>query len=812
MQRRFYCNYCSTLKFGFFQYARHLTQYHESQSGFRIQCNFENCKMSYVKVASFRKHVVRCHRLCLSAESHNASKFASGTETDIADDYIQYSADMDEHEEMETRTSSSRCATMEEMVSRANSHCTSLVLSLREKHQLPSSVHSSVVSNVQHLLMSSLTDYKNVISGHLEKAGVVLNDELKTCLDIEKQCDSLGKHVESEFTLLRYLQHNQQIVMPRSVVIDDSKPKQTFQYVPILEVIGKVLSHADIVAHFRDRVSRSDNVLEDVCDGTVFKSDAFFELNPQALRIHLYTDEFEVCNPIGPKKGRHKMVGFYYTIGNFHPKFRSQTRFIFLAILVKYKYLQENGYSKILEPLINDLNLLQERGITMKTECGSQTYKGKLVSISADNLSAHAMAGFQQHFNSGRICRTCLADHDEIADKYLESDFKLRDADIHAYHIAAVELNPANAKVYGVKGPCALTGKLQDFDVTQQFPHDVMHDLLEGVLPLTTRLVLQHYITTKQCTLNDINCTLSEIQLAHSCNRPNQLTTASINSHITGTAIQKLELFLVLPRVLMPHVTMDVSDCVWSVYLLLRGICDIVLAPVVNADALTMLQELTLKYLSQYVQAFGKQHIIPKHHYMVHYARNLRMFGPLRNMWCMRFESKNKYFKDVALAVKNYINVSFTLAKRHQMRQCWEMSSEDILHSEEKSQSCKTVTFSTLPIDLQQCIENALSVTSNADENVASVSLHWYDGCCYKVGQVYVLSLCEEEEIPMFIFVKKILCFRSMWILCGSLLVPSEFVTSYHSYCVHEELDSTVVPIGHLPDNSMHDYFCKNNS
>lgn len=63
--------------------------------------------------------------------------------------------------------------------------------------------------------------------------------------------------------------------------------------------------------------------MEDFCDGSLFKSDTFFVENPSALSIHMYSDEFEVCNPIGAKKGKHKIVAFYYTVGNFHPKYRS---------------------------------------------------------------------------------------------------------------------------------------------------------------------------------------------------------------------------------------------------------------------------------------------------------------------------------------------------------------------------------------------------------------------------------------------------------------------------------------------------------
>ena len=62
--------------------------------------------------------------------------------------------------------------------------------------------------------------------------------------------------------------------------------------------------------------SRSDNNLEDFCDGALFKSHELFSSNPLALQIITYHDDVEVCNPIGSYRGVHKLgkSAFYYCI------------------------------------------------------------------------------------------------------------------------------------------------------------------------------------------------------------------------------------------------------------------------------------------------------------------------------------------------------------------------------------------------------------------------------------------------------------------------------------------------------------------
>jgi len=373
--------------------------------------------------------------------------------------------------------------------------------------------------------------------------------------------------------------------------------------------------------------------------------------------------------------------------------------------------------------------------------------------------------------------------------------------------LEAVKSNPHNASVYGVKKPCVFSDALTDFDVTQRFPHDPMHDLLEGVLPLTTRLILEHFVKSKQCTLAQINASLRSVTVTYACNRPTELTSSSLSSRVTGSAAQKLELFLMLPRVLSSIVTLTCDSSVWCCYLYLREICDIVLAPVVDASMFTFLEDLICTFLKLYVEAFGQEKVIPKHHYMIHYPRHLRMFGPLRHMWCMRFEGKHQYFKNVAVSLKSFKNITKTLAKRHQMRQAWEMSASNVLISNSKPVKSMPLTFSSLPCELQDLVQNVLSINIASDEVLASVASHWWNGCCCEVAGVYVLAVAEAEHVPVFLFIKKIVCVRDTWLLCGSLLVPVAFESVQHAYVVHTDCEWIVVRPGELIDHMKHDVF-----
>ena len=125
------------------------------------------------------------------------------------------------------------------------------------------------------------------------------------------------------------------------------------------------------------------------------------------MAIHLYADKLQLCNPLGAKRGKHEITAVYYILGNIHPEFRSQQHLIHSALLVKHKYVKECGsdYADVMQPLLHDLNSLQLDGITISVNGCKRIVKGKLIAVSADNLTAHALGGFQQFFHSGHICR-----------------------------------------------------------------------------------------------------------------------------------------------------------------------------------------------------------------------------------------------------------------------------------------------------------------------------------------------------------------------------------------------------------------------
>ena len=58
-------------------------------------------------------------------------------------------------------------------------------------------------------------------------------------------------------------------------------------------------------------------------------------------------------------------------------------------------------------------------------EC-SKTVKGRIGTISADNLVAHDIGGFRKTFSSGQVYRFCMITHENLPKFHSESDHDSR--------------------------------------------------------------------------------------------------------------------------------------------------------------------------------------------------------------------------------------------------------------------------------------------------------------------------------------------------------------------------------------------------
>ena len=486
-----------------------------------------------------------------------------------------------------------------------------------------------------------------------------------------------------------------------------------------------------------------------------------------------------------------------------------------MCILARHRLLKKYSYSDIVAPLINDLKKFQVDGLQLTV--GGQDVKvyGGLATVSTDNLSAHAFGGFVANFNSGRVCRFCMAVYEDISSKFFHCDFVERNATSHAYHLNAIQKNPLLGKnTYGVTNKCAFS-ELDYFDVTQSLPPDLMHDFLEGVVQKTLTFVIRDLHRGKHCTVQHLNEELKQFRIGENdkSSKPVRVPEKILQDGVSlpGKAIEKWCLFRILPNLIGHYVPEDYPP--WKLYLLCREIADIIFSPTVQVPRIHFLGTLIGDFLELFQELYPEK-ITPKFHYLVHYPTLLLKFGPLRAFSCMRFEGKHQYFQRVASVNCNFKNICQSLAKRHQLRQCWELSSGDILKQGCEPAGGRSVPFKSLPPLTHELIALKTGCIPTDKEQIWKAETLTVDTVCYKKNDFFITDTVHKEQIPLFHKVFHIIQFRSSWLICAKLFMPTRFVNHIHAYEVEDTGQWIVLRPGeeldyhcHALDGYTHDDF-----
>ena len=278
----------------------------------------------------------------------------------------------------------------------------------------------------------------------------------------------------------------------------DTIVTETFQYIPILEVLKLVLTPR-VRELINEETQSTNGTLKGYCDGEQYKQHDLFRDHPNALRIQLYYDDVEVTNPLGSKTGVHKLGLFYYSIQNLPRRLNSSLNSVMLLAVCYASDLKKYGFEPILRPFVKEMKQMErDSGVDLFIDGEVVKVHGALVSFSGDSLAVHEVLGFLSPA-ANKLCRLCKTDRDSMQVHFLEEEFELRSTSIEEHdecaELAAVQRGGDSES--GVKTVCVLNS-LRCFHSVVNFNLDIMHDMAEGVCPCEVKLLLHHFILVEK--------------------------------------------------------------------------------------------------------------------------------------------------------------------------------------------------------------------------------------------------------------------------------------------------------------------------
>ncbi|KAL3972940.1 RAD51-associated protein 1 [Sarotherodon galilaeus] len=544
-----------------------------------------------------------------------------------------------------------------------------------------------------------------------------------------------------------------------------------FAYVPILETLKTIFQNHHVVDMFKSRNMSREGVYADLIDAAYVKRCPLFSAEKDALQIQLFYDDFETANPLGSKKGVHKLGAIYFTLRNFPPIFNSLLVNIHLCALFHAQDSKRYGFNSILEPLVNDLKVLETEGL--KLPMFKHLVHGTVIQVTGDNLGLHSLFGFVESFAARYCCRFCLLEKDCFQSVFCEDDsgVVLRTLDMHKQHCESVQRDPTLPHVCGVKRTCLLNS-LKYFNTANNFSVDIMHDILEGVAQLEVKLVLQ-YIQENFLSAEQLAGRIHAFDYGFNQqrNRPPRVKLFDGSNDLGLNAIQCWCLLRNVP--LMFGDLVQVGDSYWHLLLLLLQIVNIVFSPVLSEGMTIYLKHLIIDHHKLFKQLFPTLSLLPKHHFMIHYPRSIRNIGPILHMWCMRYEAKHNFFKK---QLKSFKNITMTLAKKHQS--CMAMNWESFSLERLALGPGKMVILG----ELKEGPEIALKFGAALSTSVFTAKWIKHHGTEYRPDFI----ICTEvvSEIPVFYKIKSIVVKDDIVLLCGKLMETLCFDDHYHAFKV----------------------------
>ncbi|CAI5685968.1 unnamed protein product [Oreochromis niloticus] len=569
-------------------------------------------------------------------------------------------------------------------------------------------------------------------------------------------------------------------VEPRKVFLgrDENRMERFAYYVPLLNTLKSMLESSfwqGLISVDPNNVSRPD-VLRDCCDGNVFVSNKFFQENPHCLKLVLYQDAFEVVNPLGSAKKKHKVLAVYFSLLNIPPHARSNADHMQLVLLCREKDFKEFGHENVFSELLTDLKVLEENGITVADK---PVVKGALYCIAGDNLGSHCIGGFTENFSSSvYLCRYCLLTRTEFqgADPAVCGPQRTPET----YRSATEQLEREDvSEVQGIKFR-SVFNSLQSFDVcTPGMPPCLGHDIFEGVLSYDLALYLKYFINTnKWFTYPILNRRIKQFKYKETdaSSKPCEVSPKTLK--LGGQAVQNWNFLRLLPLIIGDRVQ-NSQDDVWQLTLQLKDIVDLICAQQISKAQVTYLDALIQEYLETRKVLFPNINLRPKHHYLRHYPGLILKFGPLIRLWTMRFESKHSYFKRCARHLKNFKNLCLTLSERHQMFQAF-LSAGSVSTPALQIKDCSPFYSELYSEQVKDAVLHFGFTESNTKIPVAVQ----YNGLTYRKGQFIVTKFDQSMEFGELLLIL---------IKDGSALhflmrvYDAEFLSCYHMYSVKND-------------------------
>ncbi|CAM4792491.1 unnamed protein product [Rotaria magnacalcarata] len=635
-------------------YVKHQRDLHSHNKHMKLICS---CGGTFSTLRSLQAHWSRFHKSEALHEDIENDK-AERREATVEKDYEYEDNASQEHVGDDTFNSSStdEDLSQEEQMKMFEKRIIYMVLTLQTVYYSSEAAAEFVVSSLMELFLAVSTNKLDV------KTLAVCLEKLKSSHIRKKKATEYFRYIEPISRSYRTTTNKKEIKTVK------------YAYVPFIQSLKNYLELPEVQADLNRVLPAYDpNCIQDTYDGMFARYHSNFSSSTY-LKIELNSDDLTVTNPISHRA--HSIFFFYWSLLNVAREKRSrQPAKRLVAACPKWARKYGSLYHTM-DDFLMGMHELSTTGITISINDTDVTYYGGLFLSLGDYPAQMSLNGFKETVSATHFCHLCDIQHNNLE---ADIDYDFQSITTDEYKRRCDDLDLAGdcnqsfdylSKKYGINSRSLFD---EVYDVIRQCPFDVMHTLLEGVLPNHLNAFLDFCSTAGYFTMDQFCREVNRFPYDESeLNSKPHLDLASAdlkkqnNLGMPLTSMQTFYLFINLPFILKN--LLHSSDFPqYQAILICVDILSLCFSNTISITTPDQLRSCIKKHNDLFRRLYpGKMKF--KFHFMTHFPTIMKDFGPLIYTSCLATERKHQFFK--GNKVRNLKNPSLMLARRHELWLC----------------------------------------------------------------------------------------------------------------------------------------------
>lgn len=396
------CNFCDISCDEKFIFIKHLKKEHLLKEGVdTLKCPFNNCDLEYLTFRSLNRHIDSC------PHSHqNENQDATNNISELVDQIgilnVSSTEDSRLYDLPKVDDQSVACATsnfyvdsvvpvdIEENVSdefeyKVNKSTKNICIFLKKfsaninRLELTNPKTNALYKISQELVGNLSLFYKEFLEYHPDTP---INEALQVSTNFVL---NEVKKMDSNYKRNKFVEAQSNYVKPEEICIGAKWKKSVQDNVPIMKQVRSTYQSVSILQklkttfanpntrkiyfeHQKLRQTRCINeTLKEFCCGQMFKKNQLFKDFPDSLQIQIFTDGFEVCNPLKSKVNKHSQIAVYFSILNMPSESSYNLDNIHLVALCNSSILKSSdiNYNDIWEKIVQEISVLETEGVIL---------------------------------------------------------------------------------------------------------------------------------------------------------------------------------------------------------------------------------------------------------------------------------------------------------------------------------------------------------------------------------------------------------------------------------------------------------------